>query len=67
MKQKKLTQQEIWNNGTQMIHYPCDVGGSNASVEHEVEYLGKIYLVVTDWDDNVLNPDAIATRAALKK
>jgi hypothetical protein len=47
----------VWDNGEHIDDWPCDVGGSNASVEHSIRYKGKIYSVITDWDNNLRWPD----------
>jgi phosphoribosylformylglycinamidine (FGAM) synthase-like amidotransferase family enzyme len=41
--------------------YPCDVNGSNESIENIVKYEGKKYIVITDWEGNVLYPNKKAT------
>ena len=56
-KQQKLTNAEIFSLGEEVDSYPSDVEGSNASVEHIVEYKGKHYVIVTDWDSNVRRPN----------
>lgn len=59
MAEKKncLTQGFVLANGEIVDHWPCDVGAdgqheANGSVETIVEYEGKKYLVVCDWENN---------------
>lgn len=52
------TNKEVFENGSVLEHYPCDVDDdgtlkSNASIEYVIEYKGRRYLVLTDWDNNV--------------
>ena len=57
---KALTQAEVYRRGEQIDDWPCDVEGSNESVEHIVLYEGKRYPIITDWDGNVRQPQRVA-------
>ena len=58
----KPTNKEVYNNGEVITSYPCDINGSNQSIELLVEYQGKEYVVHTDWDENLLKPNSIANQ-----
>lgn len=52
------TNKEIFENGSVLEHYPCDVNEdkeiqSNGSIENIVEYEGKKYYIITDYENNV--------------
>ena len=53
-----VTNKEVFYKGEVIEHYPCDVNQnkeieSNGSVENIVEYQGKKYYIITDWENNV--------------
>jgi len=56
-KKHKLTNAEIFSLGEVIEDYPCDVEGTNASIEHIVEHKGKYYSIITDWDNNIRKPN----------
>ena len=52
-----LLRQKIWDEGDHIEGYPCDVNSegeteSNGSLEHRIEYEGKIYLLHTDFGES---------------
>lgn len=51
------TAQEVWENGQHIDDWACDLSDNpNEGIEHEIAYQGKTYYVITDQEDNVLNP-----------
>lgn len=53
----KPTNGEVMRQGTSIDDWPCDVGAdgsmeSNGSVEHIVEYEGRLYSVICDYNSN---------------
>lgn len=54
------TNRYVYENGELLDSYPCDINGSNESVEYLVLWDGKKYVVNTDWNEEVMNPDAKA-------
>jgi len=46
------TNQRVWAQGEILESYPSDIGGSNMSVEHIIEYEGKKYIVNTNVDED---------------
>jgi hypothetical protein len=47
----------IYENGEVLDSCPCDINGSNQSIEYLVLWDGKKYVVNTDWNELVINPD----------
>ena len=56
-KKTSLTNQEVFDKGDVIDDWASDVGGSNNSVDNVIELGGVKYLVVTDVEGKVLNPN----------
>jgi hypothetical protein len=50
----KITDSILWRNGEIIDDWASDVGGSNESRDNVIEYNGKHYLVVTNFDQDML-------------
>ena len=57
-----MTEQEIFDNGTLLDRWPCDVDrngelDSNGSQEYLFEFEGQKYIVWVDWDECPIRPN----------
>ena len=57
---KLPTNAEVYDRGEQIEDWPCDVEGSNESIEHIVSFCGRRYSIITDWEGNIRNAQKIA-------
>ena len=67
---QQLTNEHVWKNGYQYYYWPSDINEnkemeSNGSVENIVEYEGKQYSIITDWNGNVRWGNEIANEVVM--
>ena len=55
-----MTNQEMWDAGTEKTTWSCDINPitgeveSNGGVEHLMDYEGHQYLIITDWSNEIV-------------
>ena len=62
MTKKKPTNKEVYQNGDIITSYPCDINGSNQSIEYVIDFNGVEYIVHTDWNKKIINPNSKASK-----